>query len=121
MMIHVPLKKSVSDTDTVTVTNGQALHLQRAATSVPLNIAEGAGEHSTHEKSRFYRMAKRSATECAAIFDICRRLCLIEEARYLRGRELLLRIGAMLTKMVSKAFVTETVTETETVSSKTSL
>ena len=35
--------------------------LQRAATSVPLNI-EGAGEFSPKDKARFYRMAKRSAT-----------------------------------------------------------
>ena len=43
--------------------------LQRAATSVPLNVAEGAGEHSKRDKARFYRMARRSATECAAILD----------------------------------------------------
>ena len=73
--------------------------LYRAGTSIPLNIAEGTGEHSIHEKARFYRMAKRSATECASILDVCRRLGLIEESRYLRGRELLLRIVAMLTKM----------------------
>jgi four helix bundle protein len=48
--------------------------LQRAGTSVPLNIAEGAGEHSLSKKARFYRMAKRSATECASIFDVCKRL-----------------------------------------------
>jgi four helix bundle protein len=70
--------------------------LQRAGTSVPLNTAEGAGEYSSAEKSKFYRIAKRSATECAAIFDICRRLRLIEETRYARGRELLIRIVAML-------------------------
>lgn len=73
--------------------------LQRAGTSVPLNIAEGAGEYSSAEKGKFYRIAKRSATECAAIFDICRRLRLIEETRYAKGRELLMRIVAMLTKM----------------------
>jgi four helix bundle protein len=72
---------------------------QRAGTSVPLNIAEGAGEYSGNEKSRFYRMAKRSATECAAIFDICQHLELIEEIQYSQGRELLRRIVAMLTKM----------------------
>jgi four helix bundle protein len=73
--------------------------LQRAGTSVPLNIAEGAGEHSTSEKARFYRMAKRSATECASILDVCKQLQVIAEDRYLKGRELLLRIVAMLTKM----------------------
>ena len=36
--------------------------LRRAATSIVLNIAEGAGEFSPKDKARFYRMAKRSAT-----------------------------------------------------------
>ena len=43
--------------------------LQRAALSISLNIAEGAGEFSRKDKARFYRMALRSATECAAILD----------------------------------------------------
>ncbi len=53
--------------------------LQRAGSSISLNIAEGAGEYSGSEKCRFYRMAKRSATECAGIFDICKSLQLIDE------------------------------------------
>jgi four helix bundle protein len=73
--------------------------LQRAATSVALNIAEGAGEYSRQEKSRFYRMAKRSATECAAIFDVCDRLRLIEKSQYEKSREVLVHIVNMLTKM----------------------
>ncbi len=73
--------------------------LQRAGTSVPLNIAEGAGEHATSEKARFYRMAKRSATECASILDVCKQLRLLPDSQYRQGRELLLRIAAMLTKM----------------------
>lgn len=73
--------------------------IQRAGSSVPLNIAEGAGEYSSNEKIRFYRMARRSATECAAIFDVCKRLNLIQDEQYVTGRELLLRIVAMLTKM----------------------
>ena len=77
--------------------------LQRAGASVPLNIAEGAGEYSMNEKSRFYRMAKRSATECAGILDICRRLQIIEEKNYSKSRELLMRIVAMLTKMAKTA------------------
>ena len=73
--------------------------LQRAGTSVPLNIAEGAGEYASNEKIRFYRMARRSATECAGILDVCLHLKLIEEERYKKGRELLMRIVAMLIKM----------------------
>jgi four helix bundle protein len=77
--------------------------LQRAGASVPLNIAEGSGEFSSNEKIRFYRIAKRSATECAGILDICRRLDLIDEKKYLKLRELLMRIVAMLIKM-AKAY-----------------
>ena len=73
--------------------------LQRAGTSVPLNIAEGAGEYSSNEKVQFYRMARRSATECAGILDVCLCLKLIGEERYQKGKELLMRIVAMLTKM----------------------
>ena len=73
--------------------------LQRASTSVVLNIAEGAGEYSRQEKSRFYRMAKRSATECAAIFDVCERLQLIEKVLCEKSRELLVHIVNMLTKL----------------------
>src|SRR3989337_3675928 len=53
--------------------------LQHAALSISLNIAEGAGEYSIDEKARFYRMAKRSATEWAGILDVCQRLQLLEQ------------------------------------------
>jgi four helix bundle protein len=42
---------------------------RRASLSIPLNIAEGGGEYAPAEKARFYRIAKRSATECAALLD----------------------------------------------------
>ncbi len=71
----------------------------RASASISLNIAEGAGEYSKKEKARFYRIARRSATECAAILDICRRFGLVEESKFGQGRELLLRIVSMLTKL----------------------
>ena len=76
--------------------------LQRAALSIPLNIAEGAGEYAVDEKARFYRMAKRSATECAGVLDVCERLRLVEESRYMKGKELLIGIVSMLIKMAQK-------------------
>ena len=58
--------------------------LESAATSVVANVAEGAGEFSGNEKARFYRMARRSATEIAAWVDIiaARREPLIQRARH---------------------------------------
>lgn len=76
--------------------------LQRAGLSITLNISEGAGEFSIDEKARFYRMAKRSATECSGILDVCLRLQLVNEERYGKGRELLISIVSMLVKMVQK-------------------
>lgn len=76
--------------------------LQRAALSIALNIAEGAGEYAVDEKARCYRMAKRSATECAGILDVCHRLRLVEENRFLKGRELLIGIVSMLVKMAQR-------------------
>ena len=88
--------------------------LQRAGSSVTLNIAEGAGELSTNEKIRFYRMARRSATECASILDICRRLDLIDENMSSKARSLLLRVVSMLTKIARVSSVTQAVTQTFT-------
>ncbi len=76
--------------------------LHRAATSIPLNIAEGAGEFSGKEKTRFYRMARRSATECAAILDVCSRLGLAEKDCLEVGRGLLIRVVEMLTQIVRR-------------------
>lgn len=73
--------------------------LRRAATSIVLNIAEGAGEYSKAEKARFYRIARRSATECAAVLDVSTRLEIATAASCQPARELLLRIVSMLINM----------------------
>ena len=79
-----------------------AEQLRRAASSISFNIAEGAGEFAAADKARFYRMARRSATESAAILDACRILELTTESAPQAGRVLLLRVVAMLTAMVLK-------------------
>ena len=72
--------------------------LARASVSVTLNIAEGAGEFSKREKTRFYRMALRSATECGAVLDICQGFGASRESLE-SGRVLLVRIISMLTRL----------------------
>ena len=74
--------------------------LRRAAGSVPANIAEGAGEFTRRDKARFSRIARRSATECAAHIYVCMRLALTDAQKHQGCRALLLRIVSMLTGMV---------------------
>jgi four helix bundle protein len=76
--------------------------LDRAGTSIVLNIAEGAGEFSPADKHRFYRMAKRSATETAAIIDILERRKQAPAALRTAIQDLIIRIVAMLTKLASR-------------------
>ncbi len=74
--------------------------LRRAAASICLNLAEGAGEYRSAEKARLYRIARRSAAECAAVLDLCRALGLAP-APLLDACEPLLRsILAMLTRLI---------------------
>ena len=93
---------ALADTIAGTLPRGRSYladQLRRAASSISFNIAEVAGEFATADKARFYRMARRSATESAAILDACRILLLSASQT---GRALLLRIVAMLTAMVVK-------------------
>ena len=73
--------------------------LRRAANSIPLNIAEGAGEYSRQAKASFYRIALRSGTECAAVLALGQRLEIVDAGAHDTGRDLLLRVVSMLTKM----------------------
>ena len=75
--------------------------LDRAATSVVLNIAEGAGEFSKDEKQRFYRIARRSATETAAVLDILDRRRSVPSTVLDPARELLVRVVSMLARLAS--------------------
>ncbi len=44
--------------------------LRRAAFSIPLNIAEGTGKTGRSDRKRYYDIARGSAMECAAIWDV---------------------------------------------------
>jgi four helix bundle protein len=73
--------------------------LTRASTSIVLNLAEGAGKHSKPDKRRYYVTARGSATESAALLDVCFRLELLAEARHKGGKEMLVRVVSMLIKL----------------------
>jgi four helix bundle protein len=73
--------------------------LTRASISIVLNLAEGAGKFSSADKRRFYLTARGSATESAALLDICSRLKLLSEAEHKRGKALIHRVVSMLIKL----------------------
>ena len=73
--------------------------LTRASTSIVLNLAEGVGRHSKPDKRRYYLTARGSATESAALLDICMRLKLVDEVGLKAAKEMLLRVVSMLIKL----------------------
>ena len=70
--------------------------LDRASVSIAVNIAEGAGEFAKREKARFYRIARRSATECAAILDVAIEIGAADPSQTQPAKQHLREIVAML-------------------------
>lgn len=56
--------------------------LQRASTSIILNIAEWAGKYSKADKKNYYLTARWSAHECVAIIRILKAEWVINETTY---------------------------------------
>jgi four helix bundle protein len=76
--------------------------LDRAATSIVLNLAEGAGEFSPRDKARFYRMARRSAVESTAILvDIVAQRRHAPADKLSRAQQLLVAIVSMLVRLIA--------------------
>ena len=59
--------------------------LRRAALSVPLNVAEGAGRASEADGARHFAIARGSAMECAAVLDVVGALDALQDEQY-RGQ-----------------------------------
>jgi four helix bundle protein len=74
--------------------------LVRSGSSISRNIAEGSGEWSTKEKAKFYRYAKRSATEGAAALDVLIDYEMLRDEDIIAAKELLARIIPMLVRLI---------------------
>jgi four helix bundle protein len=76
--------------------------LDRASTSIPLNIAEGNGKFSARDRARFFEMARGSTLECAACLDVLLVRKLASEQQITLAKERLARIVQMLIGLLRK-------------------
>ncbi len=77
-------------------------HLDRASTSVPLNIAEGNGKISERDRARFLEIARGSALESAACLDVLIARKLTAADSVTQAKEQLSRIVQMLMGMLRR-------------------
>ena len=75
---------------------------KRAAFSLALHVAAGAGKTACCDKRRFYEIAKSSAMESAAICDIVHRAQVLSSAEHQRFKEILHRLISMLSKLCQR-------------------
>lgn len=76
--------------------------LERAGSSILLNIAEGAGKYSKKDKKKYYAIARGSAQECVAILRLLRIRKLIKESEYEDYYAKLTIITKMLSGLIRK-------------------
>lgn len=74
--------------------------LDRASTSVPLNIAEGNGKFTSPDRCRYLDIARGSALECAACLDVLVAKGRATEDELAAGKQLLRRVVSMLVGLI---------------------
>lgn len=74
--------------------------LDRASTSIVLNIAEGNGKYSSKDRCRYFDISRGSALESAACLDIIISKRLLKSDEVIEGKELLYEIVSMLVGLI---------------------
>jgi four helix bundle protein len=74
--------------------------LDRASTSIPLNIAEGNGKFTQPDRCRFFDNARGSTLECAAALDVLVAKSLCSADDILPGKERLRAAVSMLVGLI---------------------
>jgi four helix bundle protein len=75
--------------------------LDRASTSIPLNIAEGNGKLSPKDRCRYLQTAVGSALECAACLDVIQARRGIQTEQVVQGKQKLRTIASMLIGLIN--------------------
>lgn len=75
--------------------------LDRASTSVVLNLAEGNGKRSTAERCRYFDIARGSALECAGCLDVLQVRGFAEATVCAEGKTILLAVVALISGLIA--------------------
>src|SRR4051794_21335443 len=76
--------------------------IDRASTSIPLNIAEGNGKYALKDRCRYFDIAHGSALECAAGLDVLVAKAKLTADQILPGKDHLQRIVRMLMGLIKR-------------------
>ena len=74
--------------------------LDRASTSIPLNIAEGNGKYHSNDRCRYFDTSRGSALESVSCLDVLVAKKRTTLERILTGKEMLVEIVSMLVGLV---------------------
>lgn len=74
--------------------------IERASTSIPLNIAEGNGKFTANDRCKYFDIARGSALECASCLDVLVCKNKLTEKEIALGKEILREIVSMLTGLI---------------------
>ncbi|MEY2526603.1 MAG: hypothetical protein QOE73_1374 [Verrucomicrobiota bacterium] len=88
LLLQVQAKAAVKD------------QLDRASTSIALNIAEGNGKFAIRDRCRYLDFARGSTLECAACLDVLVAKQLADEKTITPGKEQLVEIVSMLMGLI---------------------
>ena len=72
---------------------------RRAATSIPMNVAEAVGKPSHADRMNKFAIARGEAMECGAILDVVRLLGVLPDRELDAAKVLLVRTVEMLSKL----------------------
>ena len=99
-MKNIPKKHAVYD------------RLDRASTSISLNIAEGNGKSSPRDRCRFFDIARGSALECAAALDVLVAKGILKEQEIIAGKQTLKEVVSMIIGLI-KSNLPDRICETQ--------
>lgn len=76
--------------------------LDRASTSIVLNLAEGNGKRSYADRCRYFDIARGSTVECAACLDVLVRRGKLEAESVAAGKAILLEVVSMTAGLIAR-------------------